>query len=53
MQRRSAGFPSDADHLAQMMPRKLISIWRCRRWDSHINEGSSQGQLAGFLRPLG
>jgi uncharacterized protein (DUF1501 family) len=50
------GFPSDAQRLARLMardPRIQVSFLGVGGWDTHINQGSSQGQLARSLGQLG
>ena len=49
------GFPADAQKLARLMardPRIQISFLSVGGWDTHINQGSSQGQLARNLEQL-
>lgn len=51
-----AGFPDDARRLARLMardPRIQLSFLAVGGWDTHINQGSSQGQLARNLTQLG
>ena len=50
------GFPSDAQRLARLMaldPRIQMSFLAVGGWDTHINQGASQGQLARNLEQLG
>jgi uncharacterized protein (DUF1501 family) len=50
------GFPGDATQLGRLMARDSsiqLAFLALGGWDTHINQGSSQGQLAGRLRPLG
>ncbi len=50
------GFPSDAQRLARLMardPRIQVSFLAVGGWDTHINQGASQGQLARNLAQLG
>jgi uncharacterized protein (DUF1501 family) len=50
------GFPGDAQRLARLMardPRIQVSFLGVGGWDTHINQGSSQGQLARNLAQLG
>ncbi|NNM52785.1 MAG: DUF1501 domain-containing protein [Pseudomonadales bacterium] len=52
----SAGFPSDARMLARMIkrdPHINIVFLALGGWDTHVNQGSSHGQLANHLYPLG
>lgn len=49
------GFPGDAQRLARLMaqdPRIQVSFLAVGGWDTHINQGSSQGQLARNLGQL-
>ncbi len=49
------GFARDAQRLGQLMRRDRsvqIGFMAIGGWDTHINQGSSQGQLAGRLRLL-
>ncbi len=49
------GFPSDAQRLARLMardPRIQVSFLAIGGWDTHINQGASQGQLARNLEQL-
>jgi len=49
------GFPSDAARLARMMradPTIRLGFFALGGWDTHINQGAGEGQLAGHLRPL-
>jgi uncharacterized protein (DUF1501 family) len=50
------GFPHDAQRLARLMvrdPRIQVSFLAVGGWDTHINQGASQGQLARNLGRLG
>ncbi|MBV9387086.1 MAG: DUF1501 domain-containing protein [Chroococcidiopsidaceae cyanobacterium CP_BM_ER_R8_30] len=50
------GFASDAQKLAQLMvkdPSIDLAFLALGGWDTHVNQGSSQGQLAGRLKALG
>jgi uncharacterized protein (DUF1501 family) len=50
------GFPGDAQRLARLMardPRIQVSFLAVGGWDTHINQGASQGQLARNLEQLG
>ncbi len=50
------GFPGDAQRLARLMardPRIQMSFLAVGGWDTHINQGASQGQLARNLEQLG
>jgi uncharacterized protein (DUF1501 family) len=50
------GFPSDAQRLARLIardPRIQLSFLAVGGWDTHINQGASQGQLARNLEQLG
>jgi uncharacterized protein (DUF1501 family) len=50
------GFASDAQRLARLMardPRIQVSFLAIGGWDTHINQGASQGQLARNLGQLG
>jgi uncharacterized protein (DUF1501 family) len=49
------GFPGDAQRLARLMardPRIQVSFLAVGGWDTHINQGASQGQLARNLEQL-
>jgi uncharacterized protein (DUF1501 family) len=49
------GFPGDAQRLARLMardPRIQVSFLAVGGWDTHINQGASQGQLARNLDRL-
>jgi uncharacterized protein (DUF1501 family) len=49
------GFPADAARLAKMMrqdPAIRLGFFALGGWDTHINQGAGEGQLAGRLRPL-
>ncbi|MFN6485313.1 MULTISPECIES: DUF1501 domain-containing protein [unclassified Nostoc] len=50
------GFPSDAQRLAQLMlkdSRIELGFMALGGWDTHVNQGSTQGQLARNLKKLG
>jgi uncharacterized protein (DUF1501 family) len=50
------GFPGDATRLAKMMrqdPSIRLAFLALGGWDTHVNQGNAQGQLAGRLKPLG
>jgi uncharacterized protein (DUF1501 family) len=50
------GFPGDAVRLAKMMrqdPSVRLAFLALGGWDTHVNQGNAQGQLAGRLKPLG
>src|SRR5471030_2131525 len=50
------GFPDDAARLAKLMrndPRVQFAFMALGGWDTHANQGSSRGQLANRLTPLG
>jgi uncharacterized protein (DUF1501 family) len=50
------GFPDDAQRLARLMardPRIQLSFLAVGGWDTHINQGAGQGQLARNLDQLG
>ena len=50
------GFPGDAQRLARLMardPRIQMSFLAVGGWDTHINQGASQGYLARNLAQLG
>jgi uncharacterized protein (DUF1501 family) len=50
------GFPTDAQRLAQLMARNhdiQLAFLALGGWDTHINQGGSQGQLANRLRFVG
>jgi uncharacterized protein (DUF1501 family) len=52
----AAGFPTDAKRLAQAMqrdPRIELGFMSIGGWDTHINQGNAQGQLANNLKLLG
>jgi uncharacterized protein (DUF1501 family) len=49
------GFPADAARLARMMrtdPTIRLGFFALGGWDTHINQGAGEGQLANRLRPL-
>ncbi len=50
------GFSSDTDRLARLIARDSsirLAFMSVGGWDTHVNEGSANGQLAGHLRGLG
>jgi uncharacterized protein (DUF1501 family) len=50
------GFPADAARLATLMrrdPNVQIAFMALGGWDTHVNQGGADGQLANRLRPLG
>ncbi|MBV8452839.1 MAG: DUF1501 domain-containing protein [Deltaproteobacteria bacterium] len=50
------GFPYDAARLARLIvrdPTIRLAFLALGGWDTHINQGSSGGQLADHLKPLG
>ncbi|MDE5104640.1 MAG: DUF1501 domain-containing protein [Trichodesmium sp. St19_bin2] len=50
------GFASDAKNLAQIMvgdSRTQLGFLALGSWDTHVNQGNSQGMLARRLKPLG
>ncbi|MDF5706571.1 MAG: DUF1501 domain-containing protein [Nostoc sp. S4] len=50
------GFAGDAQRLAKLMvkdPRIELGFMALGGWDTHVNQGSSQGQLAQNLQKLG
>ena len=50
------GFPGQAARLAQLIRRHSalrVAAIGLGGWDTHINQGNHQGQLADHLRPLG
>jgi uncharacterized protein (DUF1501 family) len=49
------GFPGDAARLAKMMRQDSsiqLAFLALGGWDTHVNQGNAQGQLAGRLKPL-
>jgi uncharacterized protein (DUF1501 family) len=49
------GFPGDAARLAKMMRQDStvqMAFLALGGWDTHVNQGNAQGQLAGRLKPL-
>ena len=49
-------FPGQAQRLAELLrgdPRIRLAFAALGGWDTHVNQGSHEGQLAGHLRPLG
>ncbi len=52
----SAGFPSDAGRMATLMrqdPSLKLGFFALGGWDTHVNQGGADGQLAQRLKPLG
>ncbi len=50
------GFPADAQRLGKLMARDpsiQLAFLALGGWDTHVNEGGTQGQLAGRLSNLG
>jgi uncharacterized protein (DUF1501 family) len=50
------GFSDDTDRLARLIgrdPTIRVAFMALGGWDTHINQGASNGQLAGHLKPLG
>ena len=50
------GFAQDAQQLARIMTRDArvrLAFLAVGGWDTHVNQGAAQGQLANRLRPLG
>jgi uncharacterized protein (DUF1501 family) len=50
------GFPSDASRAARMMtgdPGLRLVFFQLGGWDTHVNQGTVDGQLARHLAPLG
>ncbi len=51
-----AGFPQEAGRLATLVRRDAnlrLAFVSLGGWDTHVNQGGAQGQLANHLRPLG
>lgn len=51
-----AGFPADAQRLARLIAGNgniRLAFLALGGWDTHVNQGAAQGQLANHLRPLG
>jgi uncharacterized protein (DUF1501 family) len=49
------GFATDTQHLAELVtkdPSVQLAFFDLGGWDTHVNQGSSQGQLANHLKPL-
>ncbi len=49
------GFALDAAQLARLMqrnPRLQLAFIQLGGWDTHVNQGGSEGQLANHLQPL-
>lgn len=50
------GFVGDAKRIAKIMsqdPKVQVAFMALGGWDTHVNQGSDQGQLANRLKPLG
>ena len=50
------GFSDDTDRLARLIgrdPTIRVAFMALGGWDTHVNEGAANGQLAGHLKPLG
>jgi uncharacterized protein (DUF1501 family) len=50
------GFPNDTSRLAHLIARDpsiRLAFLALGGWDTHVNQGSSKGQLANHLQPLG
>lgn len=50
------GFSDDTARAARMMvadPNLRLVFFQLGGWDTHVNQGAAQGQLAGHLKPLG
>ena len=50
------GFSDDADRLAHLIKRDptiRVAFVALGGWDTHVNQGGANGQLAGHLQPLG
>jgi uncharacterized protein (DUF1501 family) len=50
------GFSDDTDRLAHLIgrdPTIRVAFMALGGWDTHINQGAANGQLAGHLKPLG
>ena len=51
----SQGFPEDTQHLAQLIaqtPSIALGFFALGGWDTHVNQGAGEGQLAQRLAPL-
>src|SRR5580700_2528907 len=49
------GFSDDTDRLARLIgrdPTIRVAFMALGGWDTHVNEGAANGQLAGHLKPL-
>ena len=49
------GFSNDTDRLAHLInrdPSIRVAFLALGGWDTHVNEGAANGQLAGHLKPL-
>src|SRR5713101_3368522 len=50
------GFSDDTDRLAHLIgrdPTIRVAFMALGGWDTHVNQGAANGQLAGHLKPLG
>ena len=50
------GFAIDAAHMAKIMrkdPTVTLGFFALGGWDTHVNQGAGEGQLANHLKPLG
>ncbi|MGH6889578.1 MAG: DUF1501 domain-containing protein [Rhizomicrobium sp.] len=50
------GFPEDAAKLCQLMKQDetvQLAFFGLSGWDTHVNQGAAEGQLANHLKPLG
>lgn len=50
------GFPDDAARAARMMVADAglrLMVFQLGGWDTHVNQGAAEGQLANHLQPLG
>lgn len=50
------GFPEDVAKLCQLMkqdPTIQLAFFALSGWDTHVRQGSTEGQLANHLKPLG
>ena len=53
---RPSGFPAEAARLAHLIGQDAhirLAFASLGGWDTHVNQGKAQGQLANHLRPLG
>ncbi len=52
----ASGFPAEASRLAHLIGQDehiRLAFASLGGWDTHVNQGKAQGQLANHLRPLG